>query len=86
MISHYTVDGTFKNAPATSFGGYLTDSPAVLMNSSLISMAKMHKEKNFEFAIFTGDVVDHLLLSCTPEYTKEEEVKSFKAMKFFSIT
>lgn len=73
----------FKNAPATSFGGYLTDSPAVLMNSSLISMAKMHKEKNFEFAIFTGDVVDHLLLSCTPEYTKEEEVKSFKAMKFF---
>ncbi|EMG46743.1 asm-2 Sphingomyelin phosphodiesterase 2 [Candida maltosa Xu316] len=73
----------FKNSPATPFGGYLADAPEILMNSSLLNMAAVHKEKNFEFAIFTGDVVDHIYDSCTPEYTKAEEVKAFSAMKHF---
>ena len=73
----------FNFIPATSFGAYLSDSPEILMNNSLIHMANVHKDKNFEFAIFTGDVVDHLVESCTPEYTKEEEIRSFKAMKHF---
>ncbi|KAK6867808.1 hypothetical protein K6H10_005626, partial [Candida tropicalis] len=73
----------FNFIPATSFGAYLSDSPEILMNNSLIHMANVHKDKNFEFAIFTGDVVDHLVESCTPEYTKEEEIRSFNAMKHF---
>ena len=73
----------FQNAPATSFGAYLADSPELLMNNSFKHIALVHQDKHFEFAIFTGDVVDHLVTSCTPEYTKQEEVRSFKAMKHF---
>ncbi|GME83518.1 unnamed protein product [Ambrosiozyma monospora] len=47
--------------PAYSFGQYKCDSPELLINSSLDSVAQFQKEKNltFDFAIFTGDLVDH---------------------------
>ncbi|CAK9438700.1 uncharacterized protein LODBEIA_P29240 [Lodderomyces beijingensis] len=73
----------FKNSPATIFGAYLADSPELLMNNSLIEIAKVHKEKKFEFAVFTGDLVDHDVIHCTPAVTKEGEVKSFQLMKHY---
>ncbi|KAI5967126.1 hypothetical protein KGF57_000555 [Candida theae] len=73
----------FKNAPASTFGGYLSDSPEVLMNSSLIEVAKAHKEKNFEFVVFTGDMVDHDVIHCSPAVTKEAEVRSFSLFKHY---
>lgn len=60
----YYVD-VFKNssvwAPATTFGNYQCDSPEILINSSLNSVANYSRENNltFEFALFTGDMVDH---------------------------
>ncbi|KAG5421717.1 hypothetical protein I9W82_000809 [Candida metapsilosis] len=73
----------WQNAPATSFGGYLSDTPELLMNNSLIEVAKLHQEKNFEFLIFTGDLVDHDTIHATPNVTKESEVTSFNLMKHF---
>lgn len=48
-------------APATTFGNYQCDSPEVLINSSLNSISEYSNANNvdFEFAIFTGDLVDH---------------------------
>lgn len=48
-------------APATTFGNYQCDSPEVLINSSLNSVIEYSKanDMDFEFAIFTGDLVDH---------------------------
>ncbi len=70
--SYYDVDGTYHKGekitalnnisiPATSFGFYECDAPELLINSSLHSIADFQKEKNitFDFAIFTGDLVDH---------------------------
>lgn len=47
--------------PATTFGNYQCDSPEVLINSSLNSVIEYSKvnDINFEFALFTGDLVDH---------------------------
>ncbi|KAI3403763.2 hypothetical protein KGF56_003398 [Candida oxycetoniae] len=73
----------YNNAPATPFGGYLSDSPELLMNSSLVEVAKLHAKKNFELVLFTGDLVDHDTAHCTPNVTKEAEVKSFNLMKKF---
>ena len=71
----------FKNSPATPFGAYLADSPELLMNNSLINMNKVHQDVNFEFSIFNGDSVDHLLLRRTPEYAKSVAFKTFGAIK-----
>ena len=73
----------WQNAPATSFGAYLSDTPELLMNNSLIEVAKLHKDKNFEFVLFTGDLVDHDTVHATPNVTKESEVTSFNLMKHF---
>lgn len=47
--------------PATEFGSYLCDAPEVLINSSLKSIVQYQEELglNFNFSIFTGDLVDH---------------------------
>ncbi|AAS51137.1 ACL091Cp [Eremothecium gossypii ATCC 10895] len=58
------VDG-FNNLtaeiPATTFGHYYCDAPEVLVNSSLISIVEYSQRNNitFDFALFTGDLVDH---------------------------
>lgn len=45
--------------PARTYGGYYCDAPKTLLNSSMDSVADVHKDKQFEFAIFTGDMADH---------------------------
>lgn len=73
--SYYTDDGEFVQGdditnenynasvwfPATEFGHYQCDAPELLVNSSLKSIVEFQKENNitFDFAIFTGDMVDH---------------------------
>lgn len=69
--------------PATSFGGYLCDSPEVLINNSLKQMNEAYKEHKFEFALFTGDLVDHDVIHCDPETTKYEEIQTFSLMKHY---
>ncbi|EMG47743.1 Acid sphingomyelin phosphodiesterase, putative [Candida maltosa Xu316] len=49
----------FNNAPATAFGAFLSDAPALLLNNSLVEMKKLHEQKNFEFLLFTGDSFAH---------------------------
>ncbi|CAI5758894.1 unnamed protein product [Candida verbasci] len=73
----------FKNVPASTFGAYLADSPEVLMNNSLLTIQQANKDKKFEFVVFTGDLVDHDVIHCSPNVTKEAEIKSFKLMKHF---
>ncbi|SCU85142.1 LAME_0D00276g1_1 [Lachancea meyersii CBS 8951] len=94
--STYTDDGfvkgslmdVFKNdsiwAPATTFGNYKCDAPEILINSSLDSIANFSFENNldFEFAIFTGDLVDHDELTLTGyEMTVESEEVVFRDIK-----
>ncbi|GAV29343.1 hypothetical protein PMKS-002825 [Pichia membranifaciens] len=70
--SYYDLDGTYHkgekitalsniSVPATTFGNYVCDAPEVLINSSLHSIADFQISNNisFDFAIFTGDLVDH---------------------------
>ncbi|VVT53665.1 uncharacterized protein SAPINGB_P003688 [Magnusiomyces paraingens] len=45
--------------PAQAYGSYQCDAPNSLLQSSLENVAEINKDKNFEFAIFTGDMVDH---------------------------
>ncbi|CCH43649.1 sphingomyelin phosphodiesterase [Wickerhamomyces ciferrii] len=47
--------------PASTWGQYKCDSPEVLINSSLKSIAKYQNKLglDFKFSIFTGDLVDH---------------------------
>lgn len=55
----------FKNAsisaPAPTFGHYHCDAPEVMINSSINSVVRHAKRQNlnFEFALFTGDLIDH---------------------------
>ncbi|AGO13429.1 AaceriACL091Cp [[Ashbya] aceris (nom. inval.)] len=72
--SYYEDDNTFvkgslidnfnnltAKSPATTFGNYFCDAPEVLINSSLISIVEYSERNNikFDFALFTGDLVDH---------------------------
>jgi predicted phosphodiesterase len=47
--------------PAQEFGNYKCDSPELLINSSLKSIVDYQEKKNidFDFVIFTGDMIDH---------------------------
>ena len=75
----------FKNAPATSFGGYLTDSPAVLMNSSLISMAKMHKERISSLPSLLE--MSSIIFCChVPRIHQGRRSQKFQSNEIFSIT
>ncbi|SCU77409.1 LADA_0A00298g1_1 [Lachancea dasiensis] len=78
----------FKNdsiwSPATTFGHYECDAPEILINSSLDSIANFSSTNNidFEFAIFTGDAVDHDELSLTSyEVTVNSEEAVFRDIK-----
>lgn len=64
--------------PANTFGHYECDSPPVLVNSSLKSVAE-YQEKlglDFKFSIFTGDMVDHEEAKHLPfeEVVESEEI------------
>ncbi|SCV06232.1 LANO_0H25004g1_1 [Lachancea nothofagi CBS 11611] len=78
----------FKNgsiwSPATTFGNYKCDAPEVLINSSMNSIAQYSSDNNidFEFAIFTGDMVDHDEFSLTSyKMTVESEELVFRDIK-----
>ncbi|CAR23078.1 KLTH0E00638p [Lachancea thermotolerans CBS 6340] len=71
-------------APATTFGNYKCDAPEILINSSLDSIAQFSKDNdiNFDFAIFTGDLVDHDEISLTSyEMTVQSEEIVFRDIK-----
>lgn len=59
--------------PASSFGGYFCDPPQVLINNSMKYVGQVFKDKKFEFAIFTGDMVDHDEYHCDLETTQRAE-------------
>lgn len=69
--------------PATSFGSYLCDAPELLMNNTLKYIGEVSAGKNFEFSIFTGDLVDHDEYHCDANTTKTAEITSFNLMKYF---
>lgn len=78
----------FKNtsiwAPATTFGNYQCDSPEVLINASLNSIVEYSTANNleFEFTIFTGDLVDHDEIQYTDyQMTVESEEVVLRDMK-----
>ncbi|KAK6463279.1 sphingomyelin phosphodiesterase [Scheffersomyces coipomensis] len=76
----------FESLPATSFGGYLCDIPELLLNNSLKYISDFYADNStndFEFVVFTGDVVDHYLPGCTPNLTLSEEKRTFEIMKHF---
>lgn len=73
----------FVSEPASIFGSYLCDAPELLINNTLKSILTINKNENFEFAIFTGDLVDHDVIHCTPNATKEAEIKGFQIMKHY---
>jgi 3',5'-cyclic AMP phosphodiesterase CpdA len=93
--SFYDADGTYhqgekivslKNIsiPATTFGNYECDAPEVLINSSLHSIGNFQKKNNisFDFAIFTGDLVDHDEIQYTSyEQCVEAETIIFRDIK-----
>ncbi|KAK6198834.1 sphingomyelin phosphodiesterase [Scheffersomyces amazonensis] len=73
----------FESLPATSFGGYLCDIPELLFNNTMKYVSQAHADKDFEFVVFTGDLVSHDLLNCDPQMTKDEEIISFNIMKHY---
>ncbi|ODV81925.1 putative sphingomyelin phosphodiesterase 1 precursor [Suhomyces tanzawaensis NRRL Y-17324] len=73
----------WNSVPATTFGAYKCDLPEVLMNNSLHYISKAHEDKDFEFTIFTGDLVDHDVIHCDANTTKTAEIKSFQLIKHY---
>lgn len=67
--------------PGSTFGGYTCDAPVVLINNTMRQVQRMQKDLNFEFTLFTGDLVDHDKIHDSPEITKQAEVFGFQAMK-----
>lgn len=93
--SYYDAEGNYHigeqitaldniSVPSTTFGNYECDAPEVLINSSLHSIADFQAKNNisFEFAIFTGDLVDHDETKYTSyEKSVEEETMIFRDIK-----
>ncbi|OBA19489.1 hypothetical protein METBIDRAFT_214799 [Metschnikowia bicuspidata var. bicuspidata NRRL YB-4993] len=69
--------------PASTFGNYQCDPPEVLLNNSLFQVSQFAEERNFEFSLFTGDIVDHDVIHCDANVTKFAETRSYKIMKHF---
>lgn len=69
--------------PASTFGNYQCDPPEVMLNNSLLHISEASDSKNFEFSLFTGDIVDHDVIHCDANVTKFAEVRSYKIMKHF---
>lgn len=74
---------SYVSQPATTWGGYKCDSPEVLLNNTMSYIKLAHGDKEFEFTIFTGDLVDHDKIHCSPDATKEAETKCFSIMKHY---
>lgn len=72
-----------NSLPASTFGTYMCDSPEVLLNNTLAHISNTSKNKNFEFTIFTGDLVDHDVVHCDADTTKKAEIRGFGMMKHF---
>ncbi|CEP59975.1 uncharacterized protein LALA0_S01e00188g [Lachancea lanzarotensis] len=71
-------------SPATTFGSYTCDAPEILVNSTLNSIAKFCEDNSiqFDFAIFTGDMVDHDELALTSfDLTVQSEEIAFRDIK-----
>lgn len=68
--------------PARTYGGYHCDAPRALLKSAMDSVASVHRDKDFEFAIFTGDMADHDELQyASQEDAIESEKVSYRLMK-----
>ncbi|ODQ81326.1 hypothetical protein BABINDRAFT_160684 [Babjeviella inositovora NRRL Y-12698] len=70
--------------PAHEFGEYTCDTPELLLNNSLKHVRDTNQVKTlgFEFALFTGDMVDHDdLYHTTMDTTIHEEIMGFRDMK-----
>lgn len=97
--AHYADNGTYikgeyydlpkgrgynaESLPASTFGAYYCDAPEVLLNNTLKYIGTITQDKNFELAIFTGDLVDHDVIHCDANTTKTAEIKSSHIMKYF---
>ncbi|KAM9910961.1 hypothetical protein OXX69_003981 [Metschnikowia pulcherrima] len=69
--------------PASTFGNYQCDPPEVMLNNSLLHIRNSSSVHNFEFSLFTGDIVDHDVIHCDANVTKFAEIRSYKIMKHF---
>ncbi|KAF3986044.1 hypothetical protein FT663_04655 [Candidozyma haemuli var. vulneris] len=69
--------------PATTFGNYKCDPPEVMLNHSLKFISSTFSQNDYEFAIFTGDIVDHDVAHCDANTTKYAETRSYRIMKHF---
>lgn len=67
--------------PASTFGAYYCDPPQILINNSMRYVGKVLQDKKFEFAIFTGDMVDHDEYHCDLETTKRAETDIANVIK-----
>lgn len=69
--------------PATTWGNYECDPPEIMLNNSLKSVASTMSDKRYEFALFTGDIVDHDELHCDANVTRYAEERSYGIMKHY---
>lgn len=73
----------WAHTPAATFGQYQCDPPEVMLNNSLYHISNSSQENNYEFSIFTGDIVDHDVLHCDANVTKWAEIRSYNIMKHY---
>lgn len=69
--------------PASTWGNYGCDTPEVMLNHTFKYIGSTSELNNYEFAIFTGDIVDHDVVHCDANVTKTAEIRTFKMMKQF---
>jgi len=67
--------------PASTWGNYNCDVPEVMLNHTFKYIGSTSELNNYEFAIFTGDIVDHDVIHCDANVTRDAEVRTFKMMK-----
>ena len=69
-------------SPARTYGGYHCDAPQDLLQSAMDSVSTIHRDRDFEFAIFTGDMSDHEEIQYQSyEDAVESEKVSYRFMK-----
>ncbi|PVH14274.1 uncharacterized protein CXQ87_002402 [Candidozyma duobushaemuli] len=69
--------------PAFTFGNYQCDPPEVMLNHSLKHISSTFGDNNYEFSLFTGDIVDHDVAHCDANTTRLAETRSYRIMKHF---
>lgn len=70
-------------APASTWGNYDCDPPEVMLNHTFKYIGSTSELNNYEFAIFTGDIVDHDVIHCDANVTRTAEIRTYKMMKQF---